>query len=117
MSTTPKAHLVINQGATFRHRFTWLDVKGRPIDIAGFTARMQIRESIDASAVLLDLSTANGAISLAGAAGTVQLYISETVTANQTWSKSVYDLLMTAQSGEVYRMVEGTVTLSPGPTK
>jgi PIN domain nuclease of toxin-antitoxin system len=117
MSDTPKVNLVINQGATFRHRFAWRDKNGRPIDVTGFTARMQIRADAAASAALVTLTTENGGIALGGKAGTVALYLNDTNTSAITWNKGVYDIQLVSPSGDVFRMVGGIVTVSAATTK
>ena len=70
MTTPAKLKLTIYQGATFRKRLTW---KGplpaqTPIDLTGCTARMQVRPEVESSTVLLELTTANGGITLGGVA-------------------------------------------------
>ena len=117
MSDTPKVKLTINQGATFRFKFAWKDKNARAIDLTGFTARMQVRESVIAPATLLSLTTENGGITLGGKTGIVSLYLNDTNTSSITWTKGVYDLELLAPSGDVFRMVGGTVVVSPEITK
>lgn len=121
MSDTPKINLVINQGATFRQKFTWQDgVKKRPINLTDFVARMQVRASIESEVILLELGTTEGAftgITLGGALGTVSLYLSATETSVLTWAKGVYDLELTSPANEVFRLVGGSVVVSPEVTR
>ena len=63
--------LVIKQGATWLYPITWERPAGTPVDISGFTARMQIRDDAYSSTVLVDMTTANGRITIDGPAGTV----------------------------------------------
>ena len=71
--------ITADQGSTFSRRITWLDSAGAPIDLTGYTAKMQVRETVDSTAVILELSTVNSRISLGGAAGTIDLTASATV--------------------------------------
>lgn len=118
MSATPKVNLLINQGATFRYRFTWRDVKVRLIDLTGFTARMQIRADVTSAVVLVALTTENGGIVLGSKLGTISLFMSDASTsALTTWAKGVYDIELISPLQEVYRLVGGAVTVSPEVTR
>lgn len=118
MSATPKVNLLINQGATFRYKFTWRDVKARLIDLTGYTARMQIRSDVASAVILVALTTENSGITLGNKLGTVTLFMSDASTsALTTWAKGVYDIELISPSLEVYRLVGGTVTVSPEVTR
>lgn len=117
MAATPKVNLIINQGATFRYKFVWKDAKKRLIDVTGFTARMHIRPAVDSVTVLVTLNTEVSGITLGGTAGTVSLYLSDEDTAAFTWTSGVYDLELVSPLGEVFRLVGGTVTVSPEVTR
>ena len=112
-----RSALYIEQGATFRHQFTWLDKNKVPTDISGYTVRMQIRTAISQGTVLCELTTENGRVLiLNGPGGKFELLISADVTATFNWKTGVYDLLVTSTIGEVTRLVEGSVTVSPSVT-
>jgi hypothetical protein len=113
-----KLPLKIDQGATFIKDVTWK--AGKPavaVDLTGAKARMQIREKIDAPAVLLELTTENGGIALGGAAGTVALRIEAVATAAITWRTGVYDLEIEFADGTVRRLLFGGVSVSPEVTR
>lgn len=119
MTTPAKLKLTIYQGATFRKRLTW---KGplptqTPIDLTGCTARMQVRPEIESATVLLELTTANGGITLGGVAGTIELFVSDDASTLFTWLSGVWDLEIEFASGEVRRLVQGTVSVSPEVTR
>ena len=101
----------IEQGATFSHRLEWKDSREQPIDLTGYTARMQVRAKKSSDTVLVELTTANGRITLGGANGTIDLKIEATVTAGFNWTKGVYDLELESGAGFVTRLVEGNVTV------
>lgn len=112
MAGIAKVNLDINQGATFRHRFTWKDGKGRAINLTGYTARLQARESIESAVAVVTLTTENGGITLGGNAGTIALFISSEDTALITTKKMVYDLELEAPNGDVVRLVGGSINVS-----
>ncbi len=117
MSTPAKLKLTIYQGATFKRRLRWMDAARQPIDLTGCTARMQIREEVEATAVLLGLTTENARIALGGATGTVDLTISAADTAAISWSAGVWDLEIVHPGGAVTRLAQGSCVVSPEVTR
>jgi hypothetical protein len=107
--------LTIEQGATLRLIVTYKDPTGAPIDLTGYSARCQIRRSVGGS-ILLNLTTQNGGIILGGSAGTITLLASASTTTPLTGS-GVYDLELVSSGGEVTRVLEGTVVISPNVTR
>ena len=64
---------VCDQGATFSQVITYKNASNQPINLTGYTARMQVRESVESPIVLLNLSTENDGIAIDGAGGTLTL--------------------------------------------
>ena len=71
---------VIEQGATYRHTLYWKDAAGLPINLTACTVKMQIRATVDSSAVIAELSTANGRIIMTVGGGKLELIIPSSVT-------------------------------------
>lgn len=117
MTTPAKLKFTIYQGATFRKRLTWRAPDGTPIDLSGCTARMQVRAEVESPTVLLSLTTENGGLTLGGAAGTVDLYVSDEDAGAITWDAGVWDLEVVHPSGEVTRLAQGSVAVSPEVTR
>lgn len=82
-----------------------------PVSLVGFTARMQIRSTIDAATTLLELTTENGRIALDAVANTITLTISALDTAALTFSSAVYSLELVSPIGEVTELLYGNVDL------
>lgn len=113
-----KLKLTIKQGATFRRGLKWkTGTPAAPVDLTGYTARMQIREEVTSADVLATLTTENGGITLGGAAGTIVLYLSPVATAAFDWESGVYDIEMIAPNTDVIRLVEGGIVVSPEVTR
>lgn len=106
----------IRQGGTFSRRLTWKDDAGAPINLTGFTARMQIRTPENGS-ILLSLTTENGGIVLGGVAGTITLAITAAATAALDWVYGRYDLELISAGGEVTPLLEGRVILDREVTR
>lgn len=116
--------LCVNQGATYTRTFTselngccGCDTAGaspEPVDLTGYTANMQIRAFPLSPSVLYD---ASADIVLGGTAGTITLTISAADAETFTWWTGVYDLILTSPTSVVTRVLQGTVTVSPGVTE
>lgn len=118
-------NITCQQGSTFGRTITlkYPDPASPPADptyllwnFTGYTARMQIRRTIDSSTTLISLTTENGRISLGGASGIIELNITAADTATIT-SSGVYDLEIIASNGVVSRILQGDFTLSPEVTR
>lgn len=109
--------LTIYQGATFNQRLIWQDDTQTPIDLTGYTARMMARASQADADPFLTLTTENGGIALGGAAGTIDLYMSDTATAALTAPIGLYDLELESGGGDVTRILQGTLTISKEITR
>lgn len=140
MTTPAKLKLTIYQGATFRRRLWWsaypypvVHVGGllinkdtglpadpadlQPIDLTGCTARLQVRAEVGSPTVLLTLTTENGGITLGGVSGTVDLLSAPSETATMQWDGGVWDLEIVHPGGDVTRLAEGTMSVSPEVTR
>ena len=115
-----KLNLAIEQGATWRHG---LALKAGPganapaLDLTGFTARMQLRADLAAPAVLVELTSANGRITMTPLEGRLDLVLSSQDTTALDFDRAVYDLEIESAGGEVTRVLTGVVTLSRQVTR
>lgn len=114
--STGKCNIKITQGATFRKTFVW-NARGAPVDLTGWKARMQIRESHESKTVLAELTTENGMIIVTAADGKFQLDIPADMTSVLSFEDAVFDIELEAPDGFVKRIVEGKVALSPEVTR
>lgn len=140
MSKPAKIQLQIYQGATFTKRFRWGSypypvterngvivnpATGRPvpstdyvpINLTGWTARMQARRKVDDPVVLFNRTTENGGIVLGGTAGTVDIVMDAVKTSEFDWKNGVWDLELVAPDGTVTRLAEGSISVSPEVTR
>jgi len=112
--------IYIEQGATFQKIITWKDSSGTAINLTGYIARMQFRSQPSSTTVLFEATTENSRIALGGAAGTITITISATLTAGFNFDCAVYDLELqsSSQSGAVVtRLLEGSVNVSKEVTR
>jgi len=108
--------LLIEQGATFSQLITYKEA-GVAINLTGYTARLQVRSTLESASTVVELTTANGRIALGGAAGTITLTISATDTAALTSGRGVYDLELVSGGGIVTRLLQGVATISRNVTR
>jgi len=114
------ADICIFQGATFDQTlFYETGEPSTPVNLAGFTAKMQIRSKPESKAVILELSTTNGRITLnfGSQNGAIRLFISAADTATlSVCDKAVYDLEL--YNGAITtRVLQGNVIISPEVTR
>lgn len=111
--------LSLEAGADFDEPpMVWDSPLGVHVSLIGYTARMQIRVA-QQSEVLYSLTTENGGITLGGATGTINLYISaaDTMTLSESLLTGIYDLELVAPSGRVTRLLSGDVMMAPNVTR
>jgi len=124
-----KYNFIIEQGATTNFEFVYKDSSGNPIDLTGYTARMDLRPTPGASTSYLTLSSSLGpcgtGLNMSGSgglsaskpltSGSIGVYISAASSSALTFTEASYDLEIVSGSGNcavVTRLVEGKVTLS-----
>lgn len=111
--TAAVVNIEIDAAATAVWEYDWVDPSTNlPINLGTYSAHMQVRAAPYDTIVLLDFSTANGKITLGGAAGTISVKFLPADTTATTWSKGVYDLYLTDTSnGTVTAVARGAVIL------
>jgi hypothetical protein len=105
-----KVNLVIDQGTTFTTTFDVSDSSNTAIDFSTYTARSQLRKAYESS-ISYPFSVAlssNGYITLSMTANTTNVISA---------GRYVYDVEVQATNGDVLRIVEGIVTITPQVTR
>ena len=124
-----KYNFTIEQGATTDFEIVYKDSTGTPIDISGYTARMDLRATPGATSSHLTLSSSLGpcgtGLNLSGSggltaskpltSGSIGIFISAVSSSALSFTEASYDLEIVSGSGNcavVTRLIEGKVTLS-----
>lgn len=92
-----------------------LDADGNPVDMTGWSAITQFRK-VKGGAVQLEMSTANGRITL-GSDGTVKHSVPEATMRGLTAWTGSYDTLLIDGSGKVERFLTGPAEIVDGISK
>ena len=108
-------NVTMYQGASFDLSLTW-NVNSVPVNLTGYTSRMQVRTSYDATSTILSLTSGTG-ITLGGTAGTILIEASPATTAGVATGQYVYDLEMVSGGSAVTRLIQGTFLVDPEVTK
>ena len=117
-----KYNIVIEQGATYDVTVEYKDSNNNPIDLTGYSGRMQIRPSIGSPTAYLCLSSSYNAdgtgLNFSGSdgatpptSGSIRIYISAATSSMLTFDQAVYDLEI-ASGSYVARLLQGNVKLS-----
>lgn len=96
--------------------FDWTDEAGTPINLTGFTAKMQARASLSSPNVALEASTANGLFVIDPLIGRITMTLEADATAVLTSEKYVYDIEL-YNAGEVTRLLQGIINVDRGVTQ
>ena len=120
----------IEQGTTFQLELIYKDSNQTPVDLTGYSGRMQLRPTVDSTTVYLTLSSslrADGTgLNFSGSSGTnppssgsIGIYIASCTSSLLNFTNAYYDLEIYSGSNCPYtvRLIEGQVQLSKEVTR
>jgi hypothetical protein len=120
----------IEQGTTFQLELIYKDSNQTPINLTGYSGRMQIRPTVDSTTVYLTLSSSLNAdgtgLNFSGSSGTnppssgsIGIYIASCTSSLLNFTNAYYDLEIYSGSNCPYtvRLIEGQVQLSKEVTR
>lgn len=121
--------IIIEQGADWHLVLTWKKANGEAMDLAGYAARMQVRETFSTKSKVFDLTNENGLITFPGS-GVIELNIPAATSAavpvnpaKTAWidgkqaQQLAFDLELVAPGGAVTRLLQGAALFVPEVTK
>lgn len=108
--------IICEQGATLNRTFTWKDKAGELVPLTDYIGRMQVRTSVSADDVALDLTSIAGDIDFPSA-GKIVLTVDATTTAALAHGTYVYDLELESPTAGVKRLLEGKFIVKPEVTR
>lgn len=116
MSTS--VNIEIDQGSNQTYEFTWVDDSTNlPVDITGYTAKMQVRNRNISAALVMEYSDSIGNIWLGGNSGIIRILFAPADFIEYNWPNYEFDLFMTRTSdGMVTKLLNGFLSISPRVT-
>lgn len=112
---TQKLDLCLDKGTDFACVLLCVDCEGKFVDFAGYKAAMQIKQNIYGR-VIDELTTENGRLEIDLERGSILMQFPNEVTASYPATKLIYDIVATSDTGFVFRLVEGLITVRAGVT-
>jgi len=103
------------QGSTFSLAPQW-KIDGTYVDVTGYTAAMDVKNSASSASSIIELTSSNGRITVGTTDGKFTLTISAADTTTLSAGQYVYDLEITAPDSTVTRLLEGGFTVYEGVT-
>ena len=103
------------QGSTFTLAPQW-KIDGNYVDVTGYTAAMDVKNSATSVSSIIELSSSNGRITVGTTNGKFTLNLSAATTTALAAGQYVYDLEVTSPGGVVTRLLEGGFTIYEGVT-
>lgn len=107
-----KANIVIDQGTDFEATVDLSDVAGNPYDLTGYAIASQMRKNYASASPAATFSTESN-----DAAGQITLKLDRQYTNQLEPGRYLYDVEITSSANTTTRVVEGTVTVTPGITR
>jgi hypothetical protein len=120
----------IEQGTTFQLELIYKDSNQTPVDLTGYSGRMQLRPTVDSNTIYLTLSSSLNAdgtgLNFSGSSGTnppssgsIGIYIASCTSSLLNFTNAYYDLEIYSGSNCPYtvRLIEGQVQLSKEVTR
>ena len=109
MSAVDTYNMEIMQGADMTFEWILTDDNDEIKNIAGYSAKMQIRRTAFDNDVLAEYSTDNTKLVVSGSDGKITLALSNSDTAALTFLRGVYDLYIESGAGVIDYITRGSV--------
>ena len=104
------------QGSSLSRVVTYSDANSSPINLTGYTARMQVRPRASSGYTYLTLTRPSGGLTLGGTTGTITILVDGSVTSAIPAGDYVYDLEV-VNGAYVDKVMGGDFTLSAEVTR
>lgn len=114
-----KQNLVIEDNGEKTRVFVWKNAQGRPINLRGYTARIQGRVSKESPSPIFDYTDLSGQILLDATKGRIEVRFDQAAinAIKAAGNSCFYDIVMTPDQGDPVRLLEGKIQISVGVTR
>lgn len=104
------------KGTTFQRQLRFKDVNELTMDLTGYSARMQVRETAESEDIIIDLSD-DGSIEVDEEHGIISLEIPAAITTELPVGSWKYDIELETADGIVYCPLYGTFKVTGEVTR
>ena len=115
MATAGIYNFIMDQGSTYTVQMVYQDPNGNPINLTGYTAKMQLRLQYGDPVAALTLTTGGGGIVIDPLIGTINITATDEQTLALEPTFYVYDLDL-IDGGTITRLIQGQITVRPEVT-
>lgn len=106
------------QGETFNPPpISFVDQNGNAINLAGYTATMMARATVNNQNVEFNANTTNGYLSINATLGQITINIPASVTATMASFNGFYDLFIYSPTGQATRLFGGPICIPESVTR
>jgi hypothetical protein len=106
-------YLTIDAGTTFRLRVSYVEEDGTPIDLTGWRADLQFKDSPTDEEPRMVVSSESAEVNIEPAEGIVEAVVSASKTASIGRGKLYYGFRLSSPGGEVALLAKGIATFEP----
>jgi hypothetical protein len=110
-------NFTVYQGSEFSRTLILKEDDGSIINLTDYDCQMQIRKYKDKTSELYDtLSVENERIKITPSEGKIVFKIPSSISDNYTWVKGYYDLEIINSNNNIYRKLQGIITIDKNVT-
>ena len=106
----------VDQNTTFTFVVEYKDSNGSAINLTGYSAKLQVRDTKGGAKLAVSLTSPSGGITIDAALGKLTVKMTPTQTSKLFYPKSEYDLMLTDSNFNKTKLLEGFITLSRSVT-
>jgi hypothetical protein len=116
--TALKYDIVLERGSYFELKLNYLDqLTNEPVDLDGYSARMQLRATTNSSDVIFELTTANNRLVIDENQITIKILATESAGFSFDIAKYDLEIFPALNEGLAVRLLQGSVILSKDITR
>lgn len=109
--------MTLFQGKTVSFEYVWADEDSIPIDVTGWTSRMQLRSSYESVSPVVEFTVANSRVTVGTTDGKFTFVLSASDSAALPTGSGVYDVEVTDSAGKVMQAFSGKYTIQREVTR
>lgn len=115
--TAGRYHIKIEKGADLLLTIDVKDSTSSAVNFSGYpTVRSKFKNFVSDTSSVLEANNTNSRLTFSDTTGRIDFNVPASVTTSLNEGEGVYDIEVVSNSGQVYRILEGTFEISPEVT-